>query len=127
MRNSSTLSSISVNNINLWAHVGVLDQERLLGQDFILDFTIWLDIENSSMNDDLKSTIDYSLGVKSLQKLSFKIDCMTIEYFSEKILDELELLYGPLPTEICLTKSSPPIDGFDGSVSITRNRNMNLV
>ncbi len=117
-------SAIHINNIDLWAHVGVLDEERLLGQSFLLDITIWFDVENASLQDNLSLTVDYSKVIKSIQQLSFEINCMTIEKFSELIFDEIETLYGPLPMEIDLSKCSPPIAGFNGTVSINRKRNI---
>ena len=119
-------SSIKVDSINLWSHVGVLDNERLLGQPFLLDFIIWIDVESAAVDDDLSKTADYSLAVKRIQKLSLEINCLTIEHYSELILDELEALYGVVPMQILLTKCNPPIDGFNGSVSIKRSRNMLL-
>ncbi len=127
MTDTQKLSSIHVDSFNLWAHVGVLDEERLLGQAFLLDFTIWIDLETAALNDDLLSTADYSLAIKSLQELSLEINCLTIEHFSELILEKIEALYGDVPIKICLKKCSPPIDGFSGSVSITRSRNIHLL
>ena len=121
------LSSIHVQSINLWSHVGVLDRERLLGQSFLLDFSIWIDLESAALNDDLSKTADYSLAIKSIQQLSLEINCFTIEHFSERILEKIESLYGDVPIQITLEKCSPPIDGFNGSVSITRSRNLHLL
>ena len=33
------LSAIHIKNINLWAHVGVLEKERLHGQNYLLDIS----------------------------------------------------------------------------------------
>ncbi len=122
-----TWSALEILDINLWAHVGVLNEERLLGQSFTLDIILWIEIEKASINDDLSSTIDYSLAVNSIQELALEIKCKTIEYFSEVIFDRLENLYGSIPMEISLRKCSPPIEGFTGSVSIIRKRNIELI
>ena len=114
---------IHVNEINLWSHVGVLGEERLLGQPFSLDFSIWLDIDEVSQKDDLSFTVDYSLAIKRVQELAFKMNCFTIEKFSEKILDLLEDLYGNVPIRISLKKCSPPVPGFFGTISIEKTRN----
>ncbi len=121
----SNLSSIKINSLNIFAHVGVLEEERLMGQDFLLDIVLWGDLSESSKHDDLKQTLDYALAITSIQKFASTFKCMTIEYFTECIMDQLENLYGPLPLRVRLTKCSPPIDGFTGSVSITMSRNMN--
>ena len=127
MRNKHKFSSIHVQSLNLWSHVGLLDSERLLGQSFFLEFTIWIELESAALNDDLSKTADYSLAIKSIQQLSLEINCLTIEHFSERILEKFEALYGDVPIQITLEKCSPPIDGFNGSVSITRSRNLHLL
>ena len=120
-------SAIHIKDINLWAHVGVLDIERTNGQSFVLDISFWLDLDESSKLDQLDKSIDYSEAIKAVQKLSFEIRCLTIEYFSDQILNLLESLYGQVPINIMLKKSSPPIDGFTGSVLIEKKRNFSSV
>tara|TARA_Y100001968_G_scaffold333627_1_gene397731 strand:- start:4975 stop:5355 length:381 start_codon:yes stop_codon:yes gene_type:complete len=116
------LDVIHVRDVNLWAHVGVLPKERELGQKFLLDFSLWFDLGDAAKNDDLSSTADYSLAIKKIQTLALEISCMTIETFSEQILDLLEDLYGKVPVRILLKKCNPPVDGFFGTVSVERNR-----
>ena len=116
-------SAIHIQDINLWAHVGVLESERIHGQSFVLDISFWLDLDESSKLDELEKSIDYSEVVKAVQKLSFEIQCLTIEYFSDQILNLLESLYGQVPMHIMLRKCSPPIHGFTGSVLIEKKRN----
>ena len=127
MNQFDNLSAIHIKDINLWAHVGVLDIERINGQGFILDISFWLDLDESSKFDQLDKSIDYSEAIKAVQKLSFEIKCLTIEYFSDQILNVLESLYGKVPINIFLKKCSPPIDGFTGSVLIEKKRNFSSV
>ena len=123
MNQSHDLSVIHIKDINLWAHVGVLESERINGQSFLLDISFWLDIDESSKLDQLDKSIDYSEAIEAVQKLSFKIKCLTIEYFSDQILNLLESLYGQVPINILLKKCTPPIPGFTGSVLIEKKRN----
>jgi len=124
MNQFHNLSAIHIKDINLWAHVGVLESERINGQNFILDISFWLDLEESSKLDQLEKSIDYSEAIKAVQKLSFEIKCFTIEYFSDQILNVLENLYGKVLIKIMLKKCSPPIHGFTGSVLIEKTRNV---
>ena len=117
---------IHVKDLYLWSHVGVLEQERTYGQEFLLDFSLWLDIEHASEQDDISSTADYSLGIRDLQQCAFNIDCQTIEYFAEQILDRLQSLYGSVPMKVFLRKCSAPVPGFDGTVGVERIRNFPL-
>ena len=114
--------AIHVRDFYLWAHVGVLEEERHLGQWFCLDFSLWLDVNSSAMNDELSQTVDYSLAISDIQELASNLECLTIEHFSEMILARLECLYGSLPMRLLLRKCAPPVPGFSGSVAVERHR-----
>ena len=122
MSSYQTIGAIHVKDVNLWAHVGVLPQERFHGQSFLLDFTLWLDLKKAALNDDLSATADYSLAIQDLQQLAFQLNCKTIERFSELILDRLECIYGQIPMRVFLRKCSAPISGFGGIVGVERSR-----
>ncbi len=108
---------LKIENIKLWAKVGVLDEERELGQLFSLDIFLWSDFEKCTENDDIKKTVDYSKLVEILKNQSKKIYCFTIEKYSKAIL---EIIDSVSKIKIILTKCNPPIVGFDGKVSIVR-------
>ena len=111
---------LKIKDIKLWARVGVLEEERELGQLFSLDVFIWADFENCTKNDDIKSTVDYSKLVEILKYHSKKICCFTIETYSNQILRIIGEEFQFSLIKIILTKCKPPIIGFEGEVSITR-------
>ena len=111
---------LKIENIKLWARVGVLDEERELGQLFILDIFLWADFEKCTVNDDIEKTIDYSKLVQILKDQSKKICCFTIEKYSNEILEIIDQEFKLSKVKIILTKCNPPITGFDGKVSIVR-------
>jgi len=111
---------LKIENIKLWARVGVLNEERELGQLFILDIFLWTDFEKCTLNDDIKKTVDYSKLVQILKDQSKKIYCFTIEKYSNEILEIINQEFKFSKIKIILTKCNPPITGFDGKVSIIR-------
>ena len=111
---------LKIENIKLWARVGVLDIERELGQLFSLDIFLWTDFEKCTVTDDIKQTVDYSRLVKNLKDQSTKINCFTIENYSNAILENINKEFKLSKIKIILTKCNPPITGFDGKVSIVR-------
>ena len=111
---------LKIENIKLWARVGVLDVERELGQLFILNIFLWTDFEECTLNDDIKKTVDYSKLVRILKDQSKKINCFTIEKYSNAILKIIDQEFKLSKVKIILTKCNPPITGFDGKVSIVR-------
>ena len=111
---------LKIENIKLWARVGVLNEERDLGQLFILDIFLWTDFDKCTVNDDIKKTIDYSKLVQILKDQSKKMYCFTIEKYSNEILEIINQEFKLSKVKIILTKCNPPITGFDGKVSIVR-------
>ena len=113
---------LHVRDLRLWAHVGVLECERRDGQWFSLDLSFQLDLGSAAADDDLNATLDYSEAIISLQDLARTIRCLTIEHFSEQVLDRLEALYGSVPVWLRLCKCAPPVTGFTGTVTVERSR-----
>ncbi len=111
---------LKIENIKLWARVGVLDEERKLGQLFSLDIFLWNDFVNCTVNDDIEKTVDYSKLVQILKDQSKEIYCFTIEKYSNEILEIIDQEFKLSKIKIILTKCNPPIKGFDGRVSIVR-------
>jgi len=111
---------LKIENIKLWARVGVLDEERKLGLLFSLDIFLWTDFEKCTVNDDIKKTVDYSKLVQILKDQSKKIYCFTIEKYSSAILEIIKQELKLSKIIIILTKCNHPITGFDGKVSIVR-------
>ena len=116
------MDAIHIRDLRLWAHVGVLDHERRDGQWFGVEISLYLDLSQAAAHDDLSASVDYSLAIRDLQELARTIRCLTIEHFSEQILDRLEALYGPVPMTLILSKCAAPVPGFGGVVSVERFR-----
>jgi dihydroneopterin aldolase len=114
--------AIHIQDLRVWAHVGVLERERLEGQWFSLDLTLLVDLEVAARSDALTDTADYSLAVQAVQALASELRCRTIEHFSERVLNRLDDLYGAVPMRVLLRKTTPPIPGFSGTVAVERHR-----
>tara|TARA_B100000212_G_C27333873_1_gene515955 strand:- start:767 stop:1135 length:369 start_codon:yes stop_codon:yes gene_type:complete len=112
---------LKIQNIKLWARVGVLDKEREFGQLFSLDLVLWSDFEKCALTDDVNETIDYSSLISDIKVHSKNFSCKTIEKYSSEILNLVVKRYKPTRLEILLTKCKPPIIGFDGQVTIMKS------
>ena len=119
---NSVPDAVHVQGLRLWAHVGVLEHERALGQWFELEFWLGGDLSRAAVADDLAASYDYVSAIEALRQLCRSLVCRTLEHFSERILDSLEEVYGPIPIWLELRKCHAPIPGFDGTVSVCRQR-----
>ena len=50
---------IELRGLTVRGHHGVFDHERVDGQDFVIDITVWLDVTDAADSDDLANTYDY--------------------------------------------------------------------
>ena len=52
---------IELRGLRVRGHHGVFDHERRDGQDFVIDITVWLDLDVAAASDDLADTLDYGV------------------------------------------------------------------
>jgi 7,8-dihydroneopterin aldolase/epimerase/oxygenase len=50
---------ITLTGLRVRGHHGVFDHERRDGQDFVVDVTVWIDLDKAAKTDDLKETLHY--------------------------------------------------------------------
>jgi 7,8-dihydroneopterin aldolase/epimerase/oxygenase len=50
---------IELRGLTVRGHHGVFEQERRGGQDFVVDITVWIDLDRAAASDDLADTVDY--------------------------------------------------------------------
>lgn len=52
---------IELRGLTVRGNHGVFDHERRDGQDFIVDITVWMDLNTAAATDDLADTLDYGV------------------------------------------------------------------
>ncbi len=50
---------IELRGLTIRGNHGVFDYERRDGQDFVIDITVWLELQAAAASDDLADTVDY--------------------------------------------------------------------
>jgi 7,8-dihydroneopterin aldolase/epimerase/oxygenase len=50
---------IELRGLRIRGHHGVYDHERRDGQDFVVDVTVWIDLDRAAATDELADTLDY--------------------------------------------------------------------
>jgi dihydroneopterin aldolase len=50
---------ITLTGLRVRGHHGVFDHERRDGQDFVVDVTVWIDLDKAAATDDLAHTLHY--------------------------------------------------------------------
>src|SRR5450756_1001416 len=70
IRDRFTLEHIIIKDLKVFAHHGVLPEEREKGQDFLIDLEIELDSSAAIGADDISRTIDYAQVVESVSRMA---------------------------------------------------------
>ncbi|MFC3419238.1 dihydroneopterin aldolase [Salinicoccus hispanicus] len=117
------MDNIRINGIKTYAYHGVLEAERVLGQFFITDVVMYLDLSDASRTDNLTETVHYGEAYHMIEKIIKGEPVDLIEHLAEKVsmalFDQYDKIVG---TEVTITKINPPIEGNYDNVSITLNR-----
>lgn len=53
------MDKIIINDIEIYAYHGVFDEEKLLGQKFLISLELWANLKKAGISDELTDTIDY--------------------------------------------------------------------
>lgn len=119
------IDKIYVNQMKFYGYHGVFPEETKLGQRFVIDLTVELDLSNAGQSDDLTQSVNYADLYNTCQQVVEKETHKLVETVAERIAADV---LGNFPLiERCTVKAikpDPPIPGHYESVAveITRSR-----
>lgn len=119
------MDKIYVNRMEFYGYHGVFEEESRLGQRFIVDLMVEVDLRKAGQTDNLDYSVNYGELYQTCQKLVEGTPYKLIEALAEKIaatvLNDFPLV---LSCTIKVIKPDPPIPGHYQSVAveITRSR-----
>jgi len=116
------LDRIELTGLRVFARHGVLDSERMSGQEFVIDTVLWLDTRPAAGSDDLSKTVDYGALANRLVRLAEEPPVRLIETLAERLA--ADCLSEPLVAEVEITVHKPkaPIDHPFGDVAVVIRR-----
>ena len=116
---------ISIKGLRVFAHHGVFEFERVNGQDFFIDASVWLDGKAAAANDDLAKTVNYGELANSLVANAKANPVDLLETLATRLL-ELVMSFGGgdetgivKKAKITVHKPQAPIDHEFSDVSVT--------
>src|SRR6202008_2308558 len=103
--------TINIEGIKLYAYHGCLDEEALIGGNYIVDVYLQTDFTEAAETDDLSKTVDYCKGYE-LVKGEMSIRSKLIEQVGQRISDQLKKRFPTvLSHRVKVTKLLPPMNG----------------
>lgn len=118
------MDRIEVTGIRAWGHHGVLAHERELGQEFVVDLVVAVDLAPAAASDDLADTVDYGMLARRVVELvggdaHRLIERLAVE-IAEMVLEDARVA----ATTVTVHKPSAPFDVpvTEAAVVVTRAR-----
>jgi len=110
---------ISLKGLMFYAHHGCLEEEAVIGGNYLVDINIFTDYNEAAKNDELSFTVDYC-AVHEIVKTQMMIRSKLIENAAYRIAVDLKNnITSIAKVEVKVTKITPPVNGDVPSVSVT--------
>lgn len=120
------MDKILMKNLSFYGFHGVLPEENKLGQKFIVDASLYLDLKEAGASDEVSDTVSYAMVYEVIQyHLEIK-QYKLLEALAENIAMEILKKYEKVQEiELTIKKPEAPVKGiFDYfAVEIRRKRN----
>jgi dihydroneopterin aldolase len=112
------MAKIYVEGIKFYAYHGCMDEEAVIGGNYVVDVCIEADLDKPAGSDELNDTIDY-VTVYEIVKKEMAIRSKLIEHAAKRIHTALKRKFPKSEKiEIKVTKVNPPIPGEVEKVSV---------
>lgn len=114
----SEIFRIRLKDMRFYSRIGVLEEERVLGNKFDVD--VELEIDGSEfINETLERTVNYA-EVYEIVKGEMGKNRMLLESTAKAISESLKMKWGNiLRSKVEITKVTVPIPGFTGEAGVT--------
>ena len=119
---SNKMDKIFLEGLEFHAHHGLYDEERNLGNRFIIDLMVETDFNGAESHDSLKGTIDYQ-DLYEVVKEEMSTPSKLLEHVGGRILSKIfEKFPAVNSAEVSVSKLNPPIKGSCKQARVVLNR-----
>lgn len=119
------MDKIVLKGMRFYGYHGVYPEENKLGQQFVVDLTMHLDVADAGRRDDFSASVNYAEVCKLVEEIVTGQPHYIIEALAEHIASKVLDTYTKVSEiTVGVTKPNPPVDiQFDGvTVVIHRSR-----
>lgn len=113
---------IELRGLRTRGHHGVEAHERRDGQDFVVDLTVWIDLDAAADSDDLADTLDYGVLARRAADIVAGPPCLLIEAVAGRIAEDVMIDDRVHAVEITVHKPQAPIPLEFSDVAVVARR-----
>ena len=112
-------ATVKVENLKMFAFHGCMEEEKVIGSDYIVNIEADCFVGNDAFNDNISETIDY-VDLARIAKREMLIRSKLLEAVVKRIIDrsfeEIDVLN---KISVTVSKLNPPINADVEAVSVT--------
>jgi dihydroneopterin aldolase len=112
------MDKIFFNGMRFYAYHGVYPEENRLGQRFVVDLEIGLNLAPAGRNDDLAQTVNYAEVYEAVRLEVEEKQVRLLETLAENIAGMLLDRFSLEEVRVRVTKPDPPIPGHYDAVGV---------
>jgi dihydroneopterin aldolase len=117
------MDKILFQGMQFYAYHGVFSEENKLGQTYLVDLEVYMDLRPAGESDQLEKTINYGHLYELVQKIVQGETYNLIETIAEKVASQaLETFKQMNEIVVRVTKPNPPIPGHYNAVAVEIRR-----
>ncbi len=117
------MDKIIIKNLKVYSYHGVNDEEKIRGQEFVVDAILELDLSTACDSDNINDTVSYAKVIKTIGKVMGRESYNLLEKLAMQIIKEIFLLYTAVESvEICVKKPMAPIKANFDYVAVNLKR-----
>lgn len=105
------LDKIVMSSMSFYGYHGVLPQERELGQQFVVDVELQLDLRRAGESDDPGETVSYAEVYEVIRQVVTGSPCKLIETVAEQIAFKLLQQFDVQQVLVRVKKPAAPVPG----------------
>ncbi len=110
---------VEVSDIKLWAYHGCLEEERIIGSDYLVQIKVQTDFSKAAKTDNLHDAVDY-VKLYQIVKEEMSVPANLLETVAYRIVESVKNNNDNiLNVYVKISKLNPPIDGNAQAVSVS--------
>lgn len=119
-----TIATITIDKLRLHCNHGVLEQERVVGNEFDVTVVLSYDATKAVMSDNIFSAISYAEVITIITR-TMQTPSSLLEHVAGRVIDALATAFPSiLSITVSITKIAPPIPVQMRGVTVTLSRNL---
>jgi dihydroneopterin aldolase len=117
------MGKIHIEGMEFYAFHGHFAEERVVGNEFVIDLTIETNLMPAALSDQLDDAVNYQ-EVYNLVKEEMKVKSALLENIADRIINAIYIEFPDAISHVWvkISKLNPPLNGKIGKVSISMDR-----